>query len=252
MPRAGKVVSVMSMVSRILPASLKKALKRVLYGGGSYCPVCESSIREFLPYGVNPRPEAQCPVCGSLERHRLLWLYFKNEAGLLSPPRKKMLHVAPERCFAEILATCKEVDYLTADIADTSAMVKMDVMDIRYPDNSFDVIYCCHVLEHVPDDRKAMREFARVLRRGGYAVLQVPMDAEKTFEDASVTDPAERERLFGQSDHVRVYGSDYKGRLEEAGFLVTVEPYYEMFDEKTLDRYGMKYEKDDIYLCRLP
>ena len=242
----------MSVLSRFLPAPIKKALKKIIYRGGRQCPVCGSSLKGFLPYGVNPRPDAQCPICGSLERHRLLWLYFRDEAGLLSPPVKRMLHVAPERCFSERLAACQNIDYLTADIADPAAMVKMDVMDIQYPDASFDVIYCCHVLEHVPDDRKAMREFARVLKPGGWAVLQVPLDAERTFEDPSVTDPKERERLFGQDDHVRVYGLDYKGRLEEAGFNVTVVAYYERFDEKTLERYGMRYERDDIYLCRLP
>jgi SAM-dependent methyltransferase len=241
----------LSSISRFIPEDFKKQIKKILLRGNRFfCPVCETPSREFLPYGVSPRPEAQCPMCGSLERHRLLWLYFINETDLFDPPRKKMLHIAPEECFSERLKKNRNIDYLTADISNR-AMVKMDIMDIGYPDGAFDVIYCCHVLEHVEDDRKAMRELARVLKPGGWAVLQVPLEAVRTFEDPAVTDPLERERLFGQSDHVRVYGPDYKERLEESGFKVTVVDYYNRFDEATLGKFALRYERDDIYLCRL-
>ncbi len=235
----------------MLTSSIKRSLKRMVHlGTENYCPICETSLRQFQPWGVVPRPNARCPLCGSLERHRMIWLYLTQETDLFSSEPKKMLHIAPEQCFVEKLSKCSHIDYLTADLNNT-AMVKMDITDIQYPDNSFDVIYCSHVLEHVPDDRKAMRELARVLRPDGWAILQVPIEADQTFEDPSITDPKERERLFGQSDHVRVYGFDYKERLEDGGFQVKVVPYLEQFDAEQRNYYGLNIDKDDIYFCTL-
>jgi len=240
----------MSVVTRLLPGTLKRWVKRAVYSGDErFCPVCESGVRVFRPFGVSPRPDAMCPVCGSLERHRLLWLYFRDETGLFEPPVKKMLHVAPEPCFSERLSGCGYIDYLSADLYGP-AMVRMDVTDIQYPDDTFDVIYCSHVLEHVPDDRKAMSEFARVLKPGGWAVIQVPIKSDTTYEAPDVTDPSERERLFGQSDHVRVYGKDYVERLNSAGFDVDVVSYYNSLSDETLLRTGLRHERDDIYICR--
>ena len=152
-----------------------------------------------------------------------------------------MLHIAPEKCIATRLRARKNIDYLSADIASPGAMVKMDITDIHFPAESFDVIYASHVLEHVPDDRKAMRELHRVLRRGGWAVLQVPVWRPTTNEDPTVTDPNERERLFGQSDHVRMYGHDgeYERRLARAGFDVTVEPFVNELGPETRRRYRL-------------
>ena len=124
----------------------------------------------------------------------------------------------------------------------------MDITNIHYSDNSFDIIYCSHVFEHIMDDQKAMRELARVLKPAGWAVLQVPVEVTKTFEDATIKDPLERQRLFGQSDHVRVYGPDYKDRLEDV-FNVDIVSYLDEFTPKVRIRYGLTIEKDDIYLC---
>jgi SAM-dependent methyltransferase len=158
-----------------------------------------------------------------------MWLYLTQKTNLFDGKQKKMLHVAPEPELSRLIQKAAYIDYLSADLFApdimVKVMVKMDITDIQYPDNTFDVIYCSHVLEHVPDDRKAIREFFRVLKDGGWAIVQVPIIADTTFEDLTVINPKERERLFGQFDHVRRYGPDYKDRLTEAGFSVTVDPF---------------------------
>ena len=221
----------------------------VAFGFGRYCPCCQAHLRRFKPFGVVPRPEACCPVCWSLERHRLINLYMTQKTDLLDGRRKRMLHVAPEPQLSWWFQAQPHIDYLSADLFAVNAMVKMDITDIQYPDDSFDVIYCSHVLEHVPDDRKAMREFRRVLRPGGWAILQVPITADVTFEDPTVTTPAERERLFGQHDHVRRYGPDYKDRLGDAGFSVTVDEFVRDMDDASIRRLGLM-RSEDVYLCR--
>ena len=217
-----------------------------------YCPVCGTFQPQFKPFGIIPRPNALCSNCSSLERHRMVWLYLKYETNLFSPTQKKMLHIAPEVCLAKNISQHSQIDYLTADL-NYSAMVKMDITDIEYPDNSFDVIYCSHVLEHVPNDQQAIRELARVLKPEGWAILQVPIDnnLEKTFEDLTIIDPQEKQRLFGDPDHVRQYGLDYKNRLEEAGFQVKVVTYLDRFTKEQKNFYGINITKDDIYFCTL-
>jgi len=199
-----------------------------------------------------PARRAACPGCGSRERQRLLLLYLRNETNLFSDPLR-VLHIAPEDCLQEAIAGVRNVDYVSADISSKAAMLRMDVTDIRLPDDSFDVILCSHVLEHVDDDARAMWELWRILRKGGWAILQVPVDAsrERTFEDSSVTDPAERERLFGQWDHVRVYGRDYAQRLAEAGFDVHVIPYASRLGPEVIRTCGLD-AAESIYLCRKP
>jgi SAM-dependent methyltransferase len=128
-------------------------------------------------------------------------------------------------------------------------MVKMDITDIQYPDDTFDVIYCSHVLEHVQDDRKAIGEFYRVLKPGGWAILQVPITADTTFEDPKIINPKERERLFGQYDHARRYGPDYKDRLMEPGFSVTVDGSVRGLDNQAIRRFGLM-RNEDVYFCQ--
>ena len=220
-------------------------------GFSRYCPCCKTQLRKFSPYGheLVPRTEACCPVCRSLERHRLIYLYINQATELLDGRPKRMLHVAPEPQLSKWFQQQKFIDYLSADLSSPDAMVQMDVTDIQFPDNSFDVIYCSHVLEHVPDDRKAMSEFYRVLKPGGWAILQVPITAETTFEDPPVTSPQERLRVFGQHDHVRRYGPDYTDRLTAAGFNVTVDGFVRELDDRTIQRFGLM-QSEDIYLCR--
>jgi SAM-dependent methyltransferase len=160
-----------------------------------------------------------------------------------------MLHIAPEIQLSRLFAGASGIDYLSADLFSSTALVRMDIMDIEYPDETFDVIYCSHVLEHVIDDRTAMRELHRVLRTGGWAILQVPIStAEETFEDPMITSPEERELAFGQFDHVRLYGADYRDRLEEAGFSVQVDGFVRELDDEEVARLGLD-RSEDVYRC---
>lgn len=222
----------------------------ILYRGwGRWCPVCEKSSRRFRPFGIMKREDGQCMQCGALERHRFVWLFFSKMTNLLDKTHKRMLHVAPEGFFEFRMRNCVGQDYITADLLDPRVMVRMDITDIQYPDGYFDIIYCSHVLEHVLDDKKAMREFYRVLKQGGWAVLLVPITADKTFEDSLVVDPSERLRVFGQSDHVRRYGTDYIDRLREARFNVKTISPSDMFDMNDIVRMGLTPASGDIFYC---
>lgn len=203
--------------------SLSRRLKRISdivlnIGFKYYCPICGWRARRFLSHGKRARPNARCPFCLSLGRHRLDWIFFSRRTNLFDGTPKRMLHIAPERWLESRLRRVPGLDYLSADLNNPRAMERMDITDIQYPDNHFSVIYCSHVLEHVPDDRRALGEFFRVLAPGGWAVLRVPIIAEKTWEDPNITDPDERARHFGQWDHVRACGPDYADRIREAGF----------------------------------
>lgn len=142
------------------------------------------------------------------------------------------------------------IQYVTADRDPASGEVCVDITSMAFADDSFDVILCSHVLEHIPDDASAMADLHRVLRPGGWAMLQVPLDEtrEHTFEDAAVIDPAEREQLFGQADHVRVYGRDYGARLEHAGFRVHIDDFAYGLDARMVTKYALLPES--IYVCR--
>ena len=214
------------------------------------CPICKKKLDTFKPFGVNPRDNAQCPNCRSLERHRLIYLFVKNKTNLFTS-KLKMLHVAPERILALIFKNKSNIDYLSVDLEPDKAMVKMDITNIKYPDNTFDVIFASHVLEHIPDDKKAMGELYRVLHPKGWAILQVPIWGEKTFEDSSIKSPEEREKYFGQSDHVRKYGFDnvYLERLQEAGFKVKVDNYVKTLGSEKIKQYGL-IETESIYYCK--
>ncbi len=159
-----------------------------------------------------------------------------------------MLHIAPGKKFEKRFKQIAGLDYLSAGLTG-NYMVKMDIIDIQYADNSFDVVYCSHVLEHIPDDRKAMREMHRVLKVGGWAIIMVPIRPEGTFEDPLATDPVVRKRVYGQSDHVRVYGPDIKYRLEEAGFTVMQLRPPDIVDAEGIVRFGLK-ENEIIFVCQ--
>lgn len=245
-------------VTQLIPEIFKPPLKNAwqffhnlkYFGNQRHCPVCNRNSKYFGTAGMTPRKDARCTFCGALERHRLVWNYFKRETNIFNDHSLKMLHVAPEIIFEKLLVQQLGNNYLTADLYNPKAMVKMDITDIQYPDNSFDMIYCSHVLEHVPDDRKAMREFLRVLKPNGWAMLLVPIVCENTFEDLSITDPAERARLFGQEDHVRNYGRDYVDRLRNAGFQVKVIFPEDFMTGEEIIRMGITKAAGEIYLCK--
>ena len=184
-----------------------------------------------------------------MQRHRLIWLYLFAKTDLFNGQPKNMLHIAPERQLSQLFQRTAYLDYLSGDLFDPSAMVRIDVTSIQYPDNAFDVIYCSHVLEHVLDDRKGMREIFRVLKPGGWAILQVPVTAQLTFEDTAVIRPEDRERVFGQYDHVRQYGPDYADRLAEAGFSVRVDGFVRGLGKRTVKRFGLAVD-ENVYFCR--
>lgn len=231
-----------------------------------HCPFCGQDSRKFLPFGLDIpvlkeknvvgsgyRLSATCPNCGSIDRERLIYLYLKNKKGDLFSKNLKVLHVAPEGNLQKVLLTQPNIDYLSADLNSSLATAKMDITNIQYQNNFFDVIICNHVLEHVPDDRKAMAELYRVLKPGGWAILQVPisLSLNQTYEDPMVTSPEEREKVFGQSDHVRIYAKDYKDRLEEVGFSVEVYSSAKEFGESAIRKYGLS-KDENIYICSKP
>ena len=215
----------------------------IFYAGSNVtCPVCGKSFRKFLPYGrINPRPNALCPNCLSLERHRLIWLYLKEKTNFFKS-KLKVLHVAPEACFIQRFEKQHGEGYITADIESPLAKVKMDIHQIPFPENTFDVVLCNHVLEHVHDDIKAMSEINRVLKPGGFSILQVPFFypvPEKTYEDFSITDARAREKAFGQDDHVRKFGKDYAKRLESAGLQAIEDQFINELTSELRNKFGL-------------
>ncbi|MCY7352086.1 MAG: methyltransferase domain-containing protein [Cytophagaceae bacterium] len=224
----------------------------VFYRGNQVeCPVCGSTFKKFLPYGrVITRENALCPNCLSLERHRLMYLYLKEKTDFFKT-RKKVLHVAPEYCFIDRFEAIPTLDYVTADIESPLAKVKMDIHQIPFPENTFDVAFCNHVMEHVTDDIQAMRELHRVLKPGGWAIIQSPQDWNRatTHEDSTITDPKEREKQFWQDDHHRIYGRDYGRRLEQGGFAVTEDRFVLEMPAELVTRYSLP-KGEIIYLCR--
>jgi len=191
-----------------------------LYGNSRYCPICNKSFSKFLSFGQIPRKDAKCPRCDSLERERSLWLYLKKNTDIFQGGMKKILHVAPELCLLPKLQKLYHKNYITADLVNPSSKVIMDITNINFPDNTFDIILCNHVLEHIIDDGKALKELFRVLKKGGWAILLVPISVETTYEDHSIITPEERFKAFGRTDHVRRYGADYIERVQKAGFKV--------------------------------
>ncbi len=190
-------------------------------------PIDGRSFRKFLPYGYErPRENVLSPSTLSLERHRLLWLYLKNETEFFQTP-SKVLHFAPEQAFYKRFRNLKHLDYTTTDLLSPLADVKADICDLPFDQDSFDIILCNHVLEHIPDDTRAMSELYRVMKPGGWGIFQIPQDLnrQETFEDDSITDKKERAKIFGQYDHVRIYGRDYFDKLRNAGFEVLEVDY---------------------------
>ena len=204
-------------------------------------PIDGKSFRKFLPYGYGKQREnALSPSTLSLERHRLMWLFLKDETEFFTSTKKlKVLHIAPEQCFLDIFRKQKNLDYTTSDLESPIADVKADICDLPFDDNSYNVIFCNHVLEHIPDDKKAMKELYRVLKKGGFGIFQIPQDISRktTFEDDSITDKKERAKIFGQYDHVRVYGLDYFDKLRSVGFKVDEIDYTKKISEDKLERF---------------
>lgn len=204
-------------------------------------PIDGKSFKSMLPYGYeNQRNNVLSPSTLSLERHRLLWLYLNNETDFFtSKTKKKVLHFAPEQAFYKRFRNQKNLDYTTTDLFSPLADVKADICNLPFQDNQYDVILCNHVLEHIPDDTKAMQELYRVLKPGGMAILQIPQDLKRavTYSDNTITDQKARAKIFGQYDHVRIYGRDYFEKLRSLGFKVIEEDYTHKIAPELVEKY---------------
>ena len=215
----------------------------VFYRGKNHLdPINGKSYRTFLPYGYGkPRPNVLSPGTLSLERHRLLWIYLDRETDFFSN-QAKVLHLAPEQAFLGRFRKRKHLNYTTADLNSPLADIKADICNLPFANNTFDWVLCNHVLEHIEDDQKAMSELFRVLKPGGRAILQVPLDTKRaeTYEDFNIRAPQERARAFGQYDHVRIYGLDYVNRLQAVGF------------EAALISYAKELTSEERHLYRIP
>ena len=241
----------------LIPRRIRPLATRVYYrarstmyrGSNVSCPCCGADFRRFLP--VKPgEPGTICPGCGSFERHRLLWLYLFRVGGPLGRRKTRVLHVAPEAFLQDRLRRHPGVEYISGDLESPLAMVRFDITALPFADDEFDLVLCNHVLEHVPDDRRAMRELARVLRPTGTAILQTPYDKTRgsTYEDFAITDPDERERAFGHREHVRIYGRDLDTRLQAAGFTLTKDSFVRTLPRADVQRFGLP-RTEEIYVC---
>ncbi len=226
-------------------------LKIYLKGSRYTDPIDGNSFRKFLPYGYeNQRENVLSPSTLSLERHRLLWLYLKDHTGFFSE-NLKVLHFAPEQAFYKRFRKLSNLDYTTTDLNSPLADVKADICDLPFENHSFDFILCNHVLEHIPDDKLAMQELYRVLKPGGTAILQIPQELDRalTFQDDSITDPKERAKIFGQYDHVRIYGRDYFDKLRQIGFKVEEVDLTSTLSAQEIDKYRLA-KGELIPVCR--
>jgi SAM-dependent methyltransferase len=240
------------LIPFILRAVPRKHLIRISYifmrlsalfyrGNNVECPICGGRFRKFLPYGhTTIRENALCPKCLSLERHRLMWMFLREKTSFFRA-NLRVLHIAPEQCFLSRFRKLSNIDYITADMESPIADIKLDIQDMPFSDDQFDVVICNHVLEHVKDDRKAMSEILRVLRKGGFALMHVPIDysMKETYEDSTISSPKDREKHFRQKDHYRLYGLDFTERLKKAGFIVAGSNYTDELDKETIKRFGL-------------
>ena len=235
----------LNKIPRPMLINLSIFLRPLIYlffkGNNFTDPIDGKSYRKFLPYGYGKQREnALSPGTLSLERHRQMWLYLQNETDFFTK-NYKVLHIAPEQEFLRKFKKMKNLDYTSADLFSPIVDVKADILDLPFEDESFDVIFCNHVLEHIEDDRKAMSELYRVMKKGGWGILQVPMknSLEKTYEDFTITDPKERQKHFGQYDHVRWYGMDYFERLKSVGFDAEANFYSQKFSDADIKKFGL-------------
>jgi len=226
-----------------------KLFAPLIYRGNKVeCPVCERSFSKFLSYGSNVahRENVLCPYDLTLERHRLMWLYLKDASNFFTAPNLNVLHIAPEQCFIHLFKKQSNLNYLTGDLESPIADLHFDLHSIPLEDNRFDVVFCNHVMEHVTDPLQCMKELFRVMKPGGWAIMQVPQDMtrETTYEDSTITSPEDREKHYWQKDHVRLFGRDYPNWLEKAGFEVEEFELKKHYDAAKIERFRLM--KDEI------
>ena len=259
------------LLKRLIPAQYRQGIRSVRersarllqlvrrLGFSVSCPLCDWRASSMIPAGVVSkvfqeqkvigagwRPNNVCPRCGCNDRERLMFLFLRDIAHLGREP-SRVLHVAPERRLARFMTSFPTIHYFSADLQEPGVMTHMDVARAAFADNVFDAVLCNNVLEHVPDDRAAMKELRRVMKPGAWAILQTPISLtlNATDEDLSVTSPQEREARFGQGDHCRMYARDYFDRLESVGFEVILYDYVG-------DRKSFALPAHSLYVCWKP
>lgn len=234
----------------------KKKIAQAYAGDAVNCTICDSSYLVFGAFGLEKRNNAECHNCGSLEHHRLIWKYIQDKQLLDRPV--SILHFAPEKVFYDIFSVAPNVEYYPCDLMPElydhkgkTKVIKADITQIPFEDNRFDFVLCNHVLEHIPDDHLAMTELRRVMKPDGFGIFQVPIDYNRaeTYEDFSITTPEGRLEAFGQHDHVRCYGCNYKKRLSKAGFDALEDNYVTTFSKSDQFKYGFV-DTEMIYLCK--
>lgn len=239
---------------RIVPEGLLYAAEPALrtifsigyYGNKVYCPVCEKHFSKFIL--LENGKDKLCPGCGALPRNRLLWLYLQEEIKI-SEKQLKVLHFSPSRSVMRKMRALKNLNYTTTDYESKLADKRYDITNIEQQNNVYDLVICYHVLEHIEDDTKAMKELLRILKPGSLALLQVPLKAGKTYENPDIKTTAERLRHFGQEDHVRIYGDDFIIRLQHAGFNVNETEYANRFSETEIEQLGL-WKPEKIFVCK--
>ena len=237
-----KILNLIPRPWLILMSIWFRPLIKWYYKGSKFTdPIDGSSYRKFLPYGYQTsRVNALCPGTLSLERHRLLWLYLKRKTTFLKDPLT-VLHIAPEQVFFSKFKSFTHWNYTTTDLHSPLADIKADICDLPFENNTYDLILCNHVLEHISNDHRAMEELFRVLKTGGTLIAQVPIEENRstTFEDNSIKDKTKRTEIFGQYDHVRIYGTDYYKRLESVGFKAQAIDFLKEFSRKEIESYAL-------------
>ena len=217
------------------------------------CPICKSFVRLYTPFGDPLRYNAQCPVCHSLERHRALWMYLEREYGAIEHLINiSILHFAPEKVFSRLFSKNENIDYYPVDFNSQYPGIReaVDITQIPYEDNKFDIIICNHVIEHIPMEQIALNEMRRVLKPTGVAFINAPIheQLEFTLEKKEYNTPELRHKYYGQHDHVRKYGRDYKSRLEKSGFKVEEILFSSELSEELMKLNGLK-KNEPIFKC---
>lgn len=247
------------MIKKFIPSKIKRIVKNALITRNKFlCPICGCKSNELYTMGIDipvlkekqvigaGLRNAGCYNCNSIDRERLVYTYLKDKLNVLERKDLKILHLAPEKNISKILSRQGFNKYICGDLFTEGYQYpeyvqNMNVLNIPFEDNHFDLIICNHLLEHVPNDIDAMKELFRVLNVNGKAILQVPIskNSDKTFEDFSITDSKEREAVFGQFDHLRIYGQDYTDRLNSAGFKIE-----RINISKEFPKYGLALDED--------
>lgn len=268
-------------IKKLIPVWLGKKIRGtyqkalgIYYKGDTYhCPYCKHNFRKMLSDGeTHPviskyqiigsgyRENCTCPRCYAKDRDRLIHLYLEKKTNIFSAPNR-VLHIAPEAWLKELFQSLPMIEY-TNGVKGVKNMGyyydrttrELDITSLDMENNSYDAIVCNHVLEHIPDDTKAIKEIYRVLKPGGWAILQVPLSAilETTYEDKSIKKPEKRAEAFGQFDHVRIYGKDYPKRLEFVGFTVEqFNPKNEVWGKEYLNKYALNIN-ENLFIAHKP